>query len=447
MLKLFLLLKYLRRRRIIFLSIAAVAVSVSLLIVVSSLFTGFIEGVENSAVELLGDVILAAPSGRPFEQFPGLIDKLEEADFIEAAAATLRSPGLVRLSKGNVRFVTVMGVQPERQGRVTGFGDALIRQRELSTEPSFDVPGQEGVTGGYVGIGVVAEVDPNTDEYDYEAILREQIGHRVIVTTGVVDDGDAQTAIKRKMMPFYIADVVFTGVHDFDTGFVYVPIAALQEKLYPQVQGQIATTISIKLKPGTDLDLAVVKIRGLWQMFASETLDWTPGDILDARVETTRDLQQIYVRELRKQMSVLLLIFGVVSFSVVVLVFCIFYMIVRLKRRDIAIVKSCGASRLSVAWVFLWFGVTVGLIGACFGAVLGYVITRNINAIERGISVIFGLKLWSSSVYLFDKIPNQVDWGWAVTFMVYAALAAALGALTPAVIAALTRPVDVLRYE
>ena len=66
---------------------------------------------------------------------------------------------------------------------------------------------------------------------------------------------------------------------------------------------------------------------------------------------------------------------------------------------------------------------------------------------ERGISVVFGLKLWSSSVYMFDKIPDKVNWGWAVIFMFVAALAAALGALTPAVVAALTRPVDVLRYE
>lgn len=447
MLKLFLLLKYLRRRRIIFLSIAAVAVSVSLLIVVASLFSGFIDGVERSAVELLGDVILAAPSGRPFEKFPALIETLEEADFIEAAAPTLRSPGLVRLARGNVRFVTIWGVEPQHQARVTGFGDALVRQGPLSSEPDFEVPGKEGATGGYVGIGVVAEVDPNTDEYDDAAILDEHIGQRVVVTTGIVDDGDAQTSIKRQMMPFYISDVVFTGVHDFDTGFVYVPIAELQRKLYPEVEGQVATAVSIRLKPGADLDLAAVKIRGLWQTFAAEELNWPSSLILDARLETARDMQRVYVAELRKQMDILLLIFGVVSFSVVVLVFCIFYMIVRLKRRDIAIVKSCGASGLSVAWVFLWFGITVGVIGAGVGAVLGYVITRNINAIERGINVVFGLKLWSSSVYLFDKIPDQVNWGWAVIFMSLAAAAAALGALTPAVIAALTKPVEVLRYE
>ena len=164
-------------------------------------------------------------------------------------------------------------------------------------------------------------------------------------------------------------------------------------------------------------------------------------------ITTAREMQHQYVVELRKQMGVLLLIFGVVSFSVVVLVFCIFYMIVKLKQRDVAIMKSCGAASASVAWIFVGFGVTVGMTGAGIGAVFGYVITKNINIVEEWIRIVFGQKLWSSSVYMFDKIPNEVDWGSALPIVGLAIAAAAFGALMPAVMAARTRPVEVLRYE
>ena len=87
------------------------------------------------------------------------------------------------------------------------------------------------------------------------------------------------------------------------------------------------------------------------------------------------------------------------------------------------------------------------IVGSGIGAVLGHVITRNINVIEHWISIIFGLKLWKSSVYMFSKIPNQVDWPWAFRIILVAILAAAIGTLIPAVIAALTRPVEILRYE
>ncbi len=447
MLKLFLWLKYLRTRRIIFLSIAAVALSVSLLIVVASLFTGFINAFEQSAVEMLGDVVIGPPPGGLFEKYPAFVERLERADFVAAATGTLSSQGLLHVGRGNVRPVSIWGIQPDRRARVNGFRDALLRQKEVSGPPSFEVPGVPEKTGGYVGIGVVAEADQDTDQYDQAAILKEMIGQRVVITTGTVDDDPNSDQIpKRKVIPFYIADVVFTGVHALDSGFVYVPIETLQAALYPDMEAP-ATTINVKLKPGVDPELAVAQIRGLWQVFAADELGLSSWRIDMTDVVTAREMQRQYIVELRKQMGLLLLIFGVVSFSVVVLVFCIFYMIVRLKRRDIAVIKSCGATSVSVAWIFLGFGITVGLLGAGIGAVLGYAITKNINAIEDGIRVLFGLKLWSSSVYMFSKIPNDVDWVSSLPIIALAVAAAALGALTPAIIAALTKPVEVLRYE
>ncbi|MHC4389117.1 MAG: hypothetical protein ACYSX1_10975, partial [Planctomycetota bacterium] len=69
------------------------------------------------------------------------------------------------------------------------------------------------------------------------------------------------------------------------------------------------------------------------------------------------------------------------------------------------------------------------------------------NAIEEWIRIIFGLKLWKSSVYLFSRIPNEVNWSWAVLFMLVATAAAAIGTLIPAVVAAMTKPVNILQYE
>ena len=447
MLKLFLWLKYLRRRRIVLLSIAAVALSVSLLIVVASLFSGFIKAFEQSAVDMLGDVVIGPPPGGHFEKYPAFVERLEQADFIEAAAATLDSYGLLYVGRGNVRPIRVWGIEPERRSRVNGFKDVLLRQRQLPDAPSFAVPGEAGQTGGFVGIGLVAEADPNTDEYDQDAILKEAIGQRAVITTGTVDeDGEGTPTFKRKVIPFHISDVVFTGAHDLDSGFVYVPIETLQKVLCPDIDGA-AATINVKLKDGMDPELAVAQIRGLWKVFAAEELGWNAWRIDHTDVVTALEMQRQYIVELRKQMGLLLLIFGVVSFSVVVLVFCIFYMIVRLKRRDIAVIKSCGAASVSVAWIFLGFGIAVGLLGTGIGTILGYAITKNINAIEDGIRVLFGLKLWSSSVYMFDKIPNDVDWASSLPIIGLAVAAAALGALTPAIVAALTKPVEVLRYE
>ena len=450
MLKLFLWMRYLRKKRIVLLSIAAVALSVALLIIVASLFGGFIDAFEQSAVETVGDVVLSTPVR--FAKYPQFIERLARLSPVESATATLSAQGLLHIGKGNVRAVTIWGIEPEARAKVTGFKQTLLRQKDVPGEPSFDLPQFSGKPTGFVGIGVLGEPDEKTDEYDVTAI-EKMIGQPVILTTGAVveekdpSSNEAKERFRRKTVEFTIADIVFTGVYDLDKRFVYLPIGYLQNILYPDKEDAIADEIQIKLKDNTQPESAIAQIRGLWQVFAADELGWSEDLISYTKIETAKQLQSRYVVELRKQMGVLLLIFGVVSFSVVVLIFCIFYMIVRLKQRDIAIIKSCGAASGQVSGIFLGFGVCVGILGSGVGAALGYVITKNINAVEEWIRIVFGLKLWKSSVYMFSKIPNEVDWAAASAIVLLAIIAAAIGTLIPAIVAARTRPVEILRYE
>lgn len=450
MLKLFLWLRYLRKKRIVLLSIAAVALSVSLLIIVASLFSGFINAFEQSAVETVGDVVLLAPV--KFAKYSQFIERLHQVNAVDSATAAMSAQGLLHLGKGNVRAVNVWGIEPESRAKVTGLKQSLLKQKDSAGVPSFEVAGSPDKTGGFVGIGVLGEPDEKTDEYDIKAV-EKMLGRPVVLTTGaMVEENNSSTdrqggQFRRKTVEFTIADVVFTGVYDLDKKFVYLPIAYLQGVLYPDENEPVADQIQIKLKDGSRADSAAAQIRGLWQVFAADELGWGEYHIRHTQIETAREMQGRYVAELRKQMGVLLLIFGVVSFSVVVLIFCIFYMIVSLKQKDIAILKSCGAASGSVACIFLGFGLCVGTLGSGIGALLGYIVTKNINTVEEWIRIVFGLKLWKSSVYMFSKIPNEVDWASALQIVMWAIMAAAIGTLIPAVVAAKVKPVEILRYE
>ena len=448
MLKLFLWLRYLRKRKIVFLSIAAVALSVSLLIVVASLFTGFIDTFERAAVEAVGDIVLSPPA--TFAKYPLLIDRLEQTETVEAATAMISGYGMLYLGRGNVRAVKVWGIEPVGRAKVTGFARFLRRQGKAAGEPSFTVPDSPEKIGGFVGIGVLGEPEEQTDEYDYGA-AEEMLGEPVVLTTGTIMEQDGENSsrpeFKRKIMRFTIADIVETGVYEFDSGCAYLPIEELQKTLYPDEESPITSQILIKLADNSDTDVALAVIRGVWRTFVEEQLDKDPYLMTSTSINTARQLQSRHIAAYEKQMGVLLLIFGVVSFGVVLLVFCIFYMIVRLKQKDIAIIKSCGATSSSVAFVFVGFGACVGAVGSGLGVVLGYVITRNVNTIEDWIRIIFGLKLWKSSVYLFSKIPNEVNWSWVLRIVLLAIIAAAIGTLIPAIVAAKTKPVEILRYE
>jgi lipoprotein-releasing system permease protein len=447
MLKLFLWLRYLRKKRIVFLSIAAVALSVSLLIIVSSLFTGFIGVFEQAAVEAMGDVVLEPPT--QFPKYGQFIERLEQTEVVEAATAILSSYGLLLLDKGNVRAVAVLGIEPQRRVKVMGFDRFLLRQKNKDGKPSFDIEGSGNRVGGFVGIGVLAEPDEKTDKYDLDAI-EKMYGQDIILTTGTATPADpnsgTRASVNRKVIRFTIADIVETGVYQFDEGYVYLPIEELRKFLYPDEKLPLASQIQIKLAEDVDDDVALAVIRGVWQDFVTDELD-SSLYLINAQIKTAKEMQRPYVEAYRRQLFLLLLIFGVVSLGVVLLIFCIFYMIVRLKQRDIAIIKSCGAAGSTVAWIFVGFSACVGFIGSLFGVLLGYIITRNINTIEEWIRIIFGLKLWKSSVYLFSRIPSEVNWLWVFIFVLSAIVAAVIGALIPAIVAAATKPVDILRYE
>jgi lipoprotein-releasing system permease protein len=438
MLKLFLWLRYLRKRKIVFLSIAAVALSVALLIVVASLFGGFIDVFEQSAVEAMGDVVLEPPV--KFSKYKELIERLEQRSVVEAATATLSAEGLLHLGKGDVRGVEIWGVSNL---------DTRFSILERISGNEHPVSRNEHSVCGFVGIGVVAEPDEETDEYDFDAV-KKVIGQEAVLTTGAVikaqEDSGAVT-VRRKTVRFTIADVVFTGVYYLDKRLVYLPIEEVQRVLYPGENEGVAGQIQIKLRAEAEADAALAEIRGVWEGFATEQLDWEPYLIRGTAIVTAKQMQSRYVAEFRKQMGVLLLIFGVISLSAVLLIFCIFYMIVETRQKDIAIIKSCGATNSSVALIFVGFGICVGLIGSGVGMMLGDIVTKNINTIEEWIRIIFGLKLWKSSVYMFSKIPNEVDWNSALFIALSAVIAAAVGTLIPAIIAVRTRPVNVLRYE
>jgi len=437
MLKLFFWLRYLRRKKIVLLSIAAVGLSVGLLIVVSSLFNSFIAAFRQSAVEVTGDVVVEPPV--KFVRYHLFIQSLEKTEQIRAATASLSAHGLLHLGKGNVRAVNVLGIEPEKRAQVTGFKKFLLSQKKPLGKPIVKGDTAGGQTG-FVGIGVVAEPDEKTDEYNLDAIQKDAVGRKVILTTGSGEN------LKRTSFAFSITDIVFTGIYDVDKSFVYLPVETLQDRLYPD-QAVVADQVQIKLKAGVELDAALEKINTLWEDFASGVLGWNAYLINSTKIVTSGQMQSRYIAELKKQMGVLLFIFGIISLSTVLLIFCILYMIVETRLRDIAIIKSCGASGCSVISIFVGFGGCIGTVGSGLGIGLGYLITKNINSIENWIRIIFGLKLWKSSVYVFSQIPNQVHWQsvWSIVFLAVAAAAA--GALIPAIVAARTQPVNILRYE
>lgn len=418
---------------------AAVAISCALLIVTDSLFTGFIDTIEQSTVQHFGDVIIEAPSNRRITDFEVLIDQLEASEDIAAATPVLSGQGLLWSGPGKTKAVMVWGVPLPQRFEVDPMQDAFVFQKDTAADDiSFGKPDQSGVAGGIVSIGVLGEPNIETDEYDLEA-AGKMLGRPMALTTGT---RGSENDFSRTVIKFSLTDVLMTGWHRIDESFVMLPIDVFSTSLYPD-EPVGANLIHIRLEPGADIKQAQASVHQIWTDFAQDRFAWSSL----ADVEVSREMYARLLAEYQKQMKVLLLIFGLVSGGIILLVFCIFYLIVMTRRKDIGILKSCGLSNFSVAGIFISFGTVIGSVGAGLGLLLGWAIITNINPIQNGLAAVLGFKIWKSSTYMFSMIPNTMDWGSVWWIMGAGIVAAAIGSLVPAVAAARVKPVRTLQYE
>jgi lipoprotein-releasing system permease protein len=434
-LKIFLSLRYLQKKKIILLCITAVALTVALLIVVDSLFSGLIYGINRSFREESGDMVLYT-YGKPIPQYGNLVKKLEELAEVRAAAPYTVDGGLLWLETGDVREAYLKGVDPETSEKFFDWKKRLLRQKNKEGPPDFNVPGFPESAGAWVGVNIAAEPNGKTGQYDLGQ-LGQLIGRQVILTTKSADQ-------KRKTVSLRISDIVFSDTY-FGDQMVYLPFQLLYGIQTGLDRPGYTDFIGIKLSDAANPDAAQQAIAAVWLKFASEQLGWSDADISQVRLSMRSDSQYLY--ELKKQLGILLLIFGVICSVAILLVFCIFYMIVETKLKDIAIIKSCGAGSSAVALVFTAFGGCVGITGSAIGIIIGFVITKNINAIEDWIRIVSGIKLWLQSSYILNYIPNTVNWPDVLPIVLAAVAGCCLGAIIPALVAAGTKPVEILRYE
>jgi len=236
---------------------------------------------------------------------------------------------------------------------------------------------------------------------------------------------------------FTIVDFYESKMSEYDSNFVFVPIAALQRMrgmIDPQTGIPSVNSIQIKLKDGTDLDEMRNRLRKVF-----------PAELY--AISTWRDKQGPLLSAVDMEMAVLnillFMIIAVAGFGIL----AIFFMIVVEKTRDIGILKSLGASSAGVAGIFLGYGLFLGLVGAGAGLALGLAITWNINAIRAVVEWWTGERVFDPSIYYFFKIPTIVHPATILWIIAGAVAIAVAASVLPALRAARLHPVEALRHE
>ena len=427
--------RYLTSRVIPMVAVGAVALCVALVIIVVSVMTGFLDMVRSSGRTLMGDVIVAYPvNGIPhYERLIARIEALPEA---KAATPVVDGWGLLRMPypvgrRKDTKSVQFWAIEPAGFARVTGYDDTLYWRpptdevsetdfrRELPSEVLEPVledgrtlrDNRSGKPGIVLGVHVSIANERQSDG-TIRPIRRQRgdswwmPGYQVTLTAQPTAGGTMLTQPKSVIFP--VVNEFFSGVYLIDESRVMIPLDVGQEMLHLD-EGQIiddqqlddlgmpkvigidparATMVLVRAVDGVDATALRRQVETAYVAFQQELIDEgalvPPPSYISGGVsiKTWAEQQAKFIQPIEKERELMRTLFSLVYLVCAGLVLAIFWAIVYEKTRDIGILRSIGASRLGISWIFLRYGLVIGVGGAVFGLGLAYLIVRNINTIH-----------------------------------------------------------------
>jgi lipoprotein-releasing system permease protein len=464
--KLHLILKYLRKRRIAWVSLIAVMLCTAMVLVVISVMGGWLRMFRESFKGLNGDVVVQSEGLGGFPYYQQILDRIAKLPDAAAATPVLHTFALMKIGSLDPMGVQVIGYKLDQVGAVNKFPQSLHRQKTGTPTFAPFLPEEDyraamanpninpmAYPGMIVGTGVVGI---HKDEKG-DIVGRTSEMYRIPSTLTVMDmsAGGPVSQANAKPHTYWIVDDSETKVYQVDANTVYVPFDVLQRDLgmnahsitmdgHPFTRPARTNEIDIKARSEKDvqhLKDEVAKI--VDNVFQANADDDTPSVYAwDEQPGTARFLMAV-----QKEMVLVTLLFSLISIVAVFLIFCIFYMIVAEKTRDIGIIKSVGATPGGVAQIFLGYGLAIGIVGGLAGLLIGYGIVHNINFLHTEMGKLMGITIWDPDVYAFDTIPNTMEPMQVTIIVAVAIISSVLGSLVPAIRAAGMHPVEALRWE
>jgi lipoprotein-releasing system permease protein len=386
-------------------SVGAVALGVAALIIVMSVMNGFRAELFDKIVGINGHAVIQGYDGR-LSNWQQIADAARKTRGVTSALPLIEQP-----------------LMASANGRVEG---ALVRGMRVE-----DIRSNKTISSNVVA-GDLRSVTPGSNRIAIGSRLAETLGAYPGSEISLISPEGRSTVVGTvpRIVSYEVGAVFEVGVYDYDKAFVVMPMQDAQELLMLGDQigmVEIQTSNPDKVQEILAPLQSMVRGRGV-------IVDWRQ---MNSALFQALDLERIVM-------------FIIVCIVVLVAAFNIassLIMLVRSKTRDIAILRTMGATRRAILRVFMVVGMAIGIAGIVIGLILGAVALFFRQGAVNLVHYVTGANPWDPSVRILSDLPSKTDPVEVTAIIVVTLLLIFPAILFPARRAANTDPVQVLRYE
>ena len=386
-------------------SFVAVLLGVAALVIVMSVMNGFRAELFDKVVGLNGHAVVQGYDGR-IDDWRQVLDQARRTPGVTSATPMIEQP-LFATFQGRAEFALVRGLQPN----------------DMLANP---VISRKVVAGSLEGVA------RSEDMVAVGSGLATNLGLTVGSPITIINPAGQTTpfGVVPRQVGYTVGAIFETGVFEFDKAYVIMPLSTAQVLT---LAGDSVGVIELDTR---DADAVQGITEPLGRAVASKGI-----------VRTWQQMNSSLFEALAVERIAMFVILSIIILVAAFNIVSSLIMLVKTRTRDIAILRTIGAERSSILRIFLTIGTSIGVLGVIAGLLVGFVFLFFRQNVVNAIQYVTGQNLWDPSIRMITELPSRPDPVEIIIIAVMAVLFSFLAALYPALKAANTDPVQVLRYE
>lgn len=418
-------LRYLRAKRkqafvsiITIISVGGIFLGVAALIIVLAVMNGFETELRTKILGINSHIVLMEYNGG-MRNYKEVMRDIEDVDGIVASTPFIYSQAMLKKGQ-NVSGVVLRGLSIESAARVISLGKMEKGSIDYLSKKARDAVKLKADIAELPGIIIGKE-------------LSRSLGVSLFETMSVLSPMGVSTPMGMvpRMKKFLVVGIFDSGFYEYDSSLAFLSLKDCQKFL--RMDDDLVTGIEIKV---ADIYKAGVIARKIERKLGYPywARNW---------IQMNKNLFSALKLEKRVMFIILSLIVLVAAFNIITTLI----MVVMEKNRDIAILKSMGATAKSIMKIFMVQGLIIGAAGTVLGCIGGLFVAINLEKISVFVEKIFGFKILPGDVYYLTELPSQVNY-WDILIIVAGTmLICFLSTIYPSLRASRLDPSEALRYE